>query len=88
MTTYNFKFVVKIEKYQELLEYWGLLDYQVNRLDIPFQTKLYTYLHMVRVNTVYDYSDIACFDSDIACCCVDIWYRLWSFCFRRFLHCS
>lgn len=34
---------------RRLILRWGLRDYQVNRLDVPFRTRLYTYLHMAVV---------------------------------------
>jgi hypothetical protein len=36
---------VKIQKYQDTLDQWGLRDYQVNAIDIPFTKLLYTFSH-------------------------------------------
>ena len=35
----------RFEDYQNTLEQWGIRDYQVNQLDVPFNTLLYLYLH-------------------------------------------
>lgn len=35
----------RFEDYQDTLEQWGIRDYQVNQLDVPFNTLLYTFMH-------------------------------------------
>ena len=40
---------VELEKYQDLLDEWGLRDYQVNNLDVPFTALLHIFLHGLTV---------------------------------------
>lgn len=39
----------ELEKYQDLLDEWGLRDYQVNNLDVPFTSQLHIFLHGLTV---------------------------------------
>ena len=34
-----------LEEYQKKLDYWGLKDYQITNLDVPFNKMLYNFLH-------------------------------------------
>jgi hypothetical protein len=36
---------VRLQKYQDKLDEWGLRDYQINNLNTPFATNLYTFAH-------------------------------------------
>lgn len=42
----------RFEAYQDTIEKWGLRDYQVTQLDVPFNTSLYTFIHALLVITL------------------------------------